>query len=329
MADIFGVRVAPDLSILDSLIIICNDPGGQTDPAVVFNGTDYIVVWADAFAESRDIPLRAVRVDTHGVVIGTGVHFGSGNNMTDIAYDNNRCLVVWSVGFDGIHGRFLNDQAMPEDTVFRIDGIIGSDALVSIDFDGSNYLVVWSDFDSTGVDRDIFGRLVSPDGNIVSNRIPVACADGHQANPSLAFNGENYLVAWLEASGTINGRFVAPTGMLINEIFQISDSSSYARDGVNIAAGQSNHLVVWAEWHADFDIYGNCEVMVDVREGNAPAPLISPVTTIVSGPLSSCAYDILEIFDVTGRRIPLTRVNQGVYFLEDRNQTVHKIIKID
>jgi hypothetical protein len=327
MADIFGVRVAPDLSILDSLIIICNDEGGQTDPSVVFNGENYIVIWADAFAGFRDIALKAVRVDPQGGIIGSGVRFGTGNSITDVAFDGNRCLVIWSKAQQGICGRFLNAEALPEDSVFRIDTIIGSEVWAHLDFDGTNYFVVWSDFDSLGNDRDVFGRIVSPDGSIVSERIAITGIAGHQVNPDVSFNGENYLVAWVEASGMIKGRFVGVNGHLVSEIFSISDTMPYARDNVQTKAGATNHLIVWGEWHTDCDIYGNCDLTINVPEGVALELSSSWSPTIVTGPF---AYDrtMWELFDVSGRQVSGQVITKGVYFLRHRSGSVRKIVKI-
>ncbi len=40
MADIFGVRVTPEVDTLGSFVI-CNKPGGQVDSAVTFRGRDH------------------------------------------------------------------------------------------------------------------------------------------------------------------------------------------------------------------------------------------------------------------------------------------------
>lgn len=326
MADVFGVRVTPDLEILDSLIIICNDPGGQTDPSVIFNGENYIIVWADAFAHARDIALKAVRVDPEGNVIGSGVQFGSGNSATDIAFDGDRVLVVWSRMHDGIYGCFLNDQALPEDSIFMIDRITGSDARVRLAYDGTMYLVVWSDFDTLGMDRDVFGRRVTCTGGVVGDRIRVSDDAGHQVDPDVCFNGANFLIAWIEASGRINGRFVDPEGQPIGDIFPVSDTVSYVRDGVVAAAGSSSHLVAWAEWHYDFDIYGNCDIAISIPEAQHGS-FIPLITTIVTGPLRYDP-DVWTAYDVTGRDVVGQRVNRGVYFLRNRTGDVQKVVKI-
>lgn len=328
MADIFGVRVAPDLSILDSLIIICNDAGGQSEPAVVFNGQDYIVVWTDAVTGLRASDLKALRIDPSGVVIGPAVTFGTGNYVSDIAFDGARSLVIWSSEHEAVKGRFLNGQALPEDTVFLIDALIGSEASAQLDYDGTQYLVVWSDFDSMGIDREIYGRCISPDGVITSDRILITDDDVHQASPSVRFNGVHYLVAWIEASGAVRGCFIDTTGHVLGDIFQICDTMAYARDNVDIASSYSNHLVVWSEWRSDFDIYGNCEIMVGFRESQPYVMHKTWYTQIIAGPLSSYIYGHWDVFDVQGRKIVLGSVNKGVYFLKNSDGIVHKIVKV-
>jgi hypothetical protein len=328
MADIFGVRVAPDLSILDSLIIIDNGPGGQIDPAVVFNGQDYIVVWADAFAGTRASALKSVRVDTHGVVIGSETTFGSGNSLTDIAFDGARSFVVWSYDHYRLYGRFLNASAQPEDSVITIDTLIGSDGSVQVAFDGTNYLVVWSDFDSTGIDQDVYGRLVAVDGTIASSRIRITDITGHQVDPAVCYNGVHYLVSWHEASGAIKGIFLNPAGQPASMSFQICDSTSYARASVASAAGEYNHLVVWAEWHTDFEIYGNCDLTIGFQERYERPCTPSWSPAIFTGPLSSSKYEKWDIFDVTGRRIHPGAAADGVFFIRDPEGVRYKIIVI-
>jgi len=328
MADIFGVRVAPDLSILDSLIIICSDAGGQTDPAVLFMEQDYVVIWADVVAGARASALKALRVDPHGGVIGPAITFGTGNSLTDMAYDSNRCLVVWSNEHDAIYGRFLNEQAMPEDTVFMIDRLTGSEGSPQLDYGGVHYLIVWSDFDSAGIDREIYGRLVSTNGAIVSDRIQITDEGGHQACPSVNFNGINYLVAWIEASGAIKGRLIETSGQPASTIFQVCDTFSHARDGIDIASGLSNHLVVWSEWRSDFDIYGNCDISIEISEYRPLPEQRSWHAEIIGSPLPYDIYGHWEIFDVSGRKIPFESIDKGIYFLKNSEGEVHKIVKV-
>ena len=87
MADIFGVRVTADLNILDTLIIICNTAGGQTEPAVTFAGQNYFVTWLDQAFQTRNSPVAVARVNPQGIVLDSVALIGTGDYHPDIAFD--------------------------------------------------------------------------------------------------------------------------------------------------------------------------------------------------------------------------------------------------
>ncbi|TET17101.1 MAG: hypothetical protein E3J78_07990 [Candidatus Cloacimonadota bacterium] len=65
----------------------------------------------------------------------------------------------------------------------------------SIAFDGTNYLIVWTDGrDSLDV---IYGARVSQSGTVLEpDGFALLAENDEQINPVVAFDGENYLVAW-------------------------------------------------------------------------------------------------------------------------------------
>ena len=120
------------------------------------------------------------------------------------ACKDNSCLylVVWSrrtsSGFD-IYGARIH----PDGTVFEED--VGGIAICtaqndqmfpSVASDGENFLVVWQDMQS-GKRWEIYGARVTNDRQ-VSDPFPIATAKStyDQVSPALAFDGEDYLVAW-------------------------------------------------------------------------------------------------------------------------------------
>ncbi len=325
MADIFGVRVTADLEILDSLIVICNDPGGQTEPAVTFAGQDYFVAWFDQAFSTRGSPVKVVRVDTQEVVLDTGVVIGNGDYKPDIAFDGTRCLVTWSEEFNGVVGRFVNTSGQPEGPFIEIALTQGNSTTPSTDFGANHYLVVWPDFCISGTDLDIFGQLVSTSGELIGERIQLAQGPASQSQPALAFDGNTFLVVWVEDFNTICGRYVSTNGIPIGDAFQISGSTSFERQHPSIAAGYNNYLVAWNEYHADFDVYGNLDISVGITETDDGLPARGLIMN--SDRLARYFAEEDRLYDIQGRRVDNGRITPGIYFLE-RDAILVKIVVV-
>jgi phosphoribosylformylglycinamidine (FGAM) synthase PurS component len=97
--DIYGARVSVGGTVVDaSGIAISTAAKDQCDPAIAFDGTDYLAVWRDIrSASSYDIYGARVSaagsvLDPSGIAISTAV--GS-QEYPAIAFDGTNCLVVW------------------------------------------------------------------------------------------------------------------------------------------------------------------------------------------------------------------------------------------
>jgi hypothetical protein len=137
-------------------------------------------------------------------------------------------------------------------------------------FNGTSYLVVWSDGRSVG-GRNIFGTLVNTDGTVVSkDGVSITTAKDDQLYPAVRANGATWLVAWQDAqsgAGTdIYGARVGSDGTRLAPPFVISNAERDQRRP-SIAAGTSGWFVVWGDRRPvaqddnvppsnDSDIYG-------------------------------------------------------------------------
>lgn len=315
------MRVTPELNILDT-VYVCNQAGGQNTAAVAYNGENYLVVWYDPGLNKGMI---AVRVTPQGAVLDTGNCLGAGDDDPDIAAIGDRGLAVWSRDYYGVCGRFLDRQAQPMDTVMLIAPIAGSGTTPRIACDGQNYLVVWADF-GPGGDLDVFGRLVTGQGQIPGDIFPVARGTAIQKDPNLCFDGNKYITIWLEDGSRIIGQFIGIDGKLIGGPFLISDTAIHERQYPALGAVADNYLVVWAEYHGGFDIYAAMGDPIGIEEKRSAPRRYFPAIIIdfryVPG------LEKMRIYDINGRAVSARSMGTGVYFLRDEDGCLNKIIKV-
>ena len=79
-------------------------------------------------------------------------------------------------------------------------------------FDGTNYLVVWTDYREGG--PKVYGARVSPGGTVLDqDGFAISAAGGSE--PAVAFDGTNYLVVWSNQDSIIGAR-VDPGGTVLD-----------------------------------------------------------------------------------------------------------------
>ncbi len=134
----------------------------------------------------------------------------------------------------------------------------------SVAFDGTNYLAVWQD-KRGGRFTDIYGARVDREGTVLDpGCIRISSGVDSEQDPTIAFDGTNYLVVWdqinrgdVDTGFDIIGTRVSPEGVVLDpEYLTISDApedqliESISFDG-------TNYLVVWLD-DRDYqcDIYG-------------------------------------------------------------------------
>lgn len=329
------MRVTPECDTLSSFEI-CNRHGIQTDPAGIFNSENYIVVWCDGRFIEYESRVVAARVTPAGSVLDTGYCVGAvsnqGERSPDIAFDNSRCLAVWFNYYEpfGVFGRFINDGAQPEDSLIEIAPTsINGNINPRLEFDSNNYLVVWADQRQGSTDFDIYGRLISPQGVLISTRITIATGPEHQIYPDLTFDGNDYCVVWREGFSKIYGQFVAMGGQLIGSNFQVSADTLYYRFNPGIATSNTDYCICWSEIHTDdHDIYGTVDIQSTIEEEEFEKPIGHFRTTIISGPISLPEVGNVNVYDISGRVVEPHQLSPGIYFIVSEGKITDKVIKI-
>jgi hypothetical protein len=168
----------------------------------------------------------------------------------------------------------------PAGAVLDPDGIAistaaGHQGSPALAFDGTNYLVAWSESGDV-----IRGARVSPAGAVLDPG-GFAVSTGSLGFPALAFDGTNYLAAWNQNGYDIYGARISPAGSVLDPGgFAISTGMIF-RDEPALAFNGENYLVEWQQHLSGgyWDIYG---------------ARVSPAGTVLDPggvPISTAAYN--------------------------------------
>ena len=209
-----GIFVSDLGSVLDTITVADT---GSDNYDIAFDGTNYLLVYSDPrYLMGSGTRLMGQRISTNGNVLDgpSGFLIDEGANYYPrVAFDGTNYLVVWENGSMGgdINGARISTEGSVLNT-FPIYDEHSGDIMAgwiryksAIAFDGSNYLVVWSEYRSSSDPfnpyriRDIYGVRVSPGGTVLdASAIPICAASGDQVSPEISFDGNNYMVIWVD-----------------------------------------------------------------------------------------------------------------------------------
>jgi hypothetical protein len=230
----FGQIISPSSGPVGSAFPLLSSVGShgfQAVQAAASDGTNFLVMWQDA----ADTNFYGQLVDSAGSHAGSGFYLfsasgGVGDRNVAAAFGKTNYLVAWQSGSSDSNHTYCELVSLggAAGGAIQVSSTASLDRNpVAVGFDGTNYLVVWNrDTQRTGLGRPIWnlcGRLVSSAGSVLGNElVPVT----EQASfPALAFDGDNYLLAWgfdsdtTNSDVTIHARFLDRSGSAIGPIF--------------------------------------------------------------------------------------------------------------
>jgi hypothetical protein len=197
---------------------ISRSTGFTSLPAVIFDGTRYLVAWED----ERDVPaVFGSLVATDGTSLAaadtklSNVPAGTNFAQTALAWNGSRFLVVFnaglnpdgSVGAVGIVGSLVAPDLTTDGTTLTFTLLPGGEFAPTVVWDGQDYVVTWFDERTPDFSQDTFhavrittaGVVRDPNGIVLSgNDIGVGA--------SIASNGGgSSAIVWDVSQGTSSG----------------------------------------------------------------------------------------------------------------------------
>ncbi len=253
---VFAKRISLDGQVLDySPIEICTESAKY--PCVSFDGENWLVVWANGNGG-----IYGARVATSGQVLDTvPILISNTGDKPSLSYDGTNYLVVWENG--NIYGaRVAPDGTVLDPVCIPVCTAGGTQKDAYVAFGDMSHLVVWHDERSGGTtEADIYCARVDTAGVVLDQSgVPVSTATSYQRDPSVAFDGTNWLVGWednrhgdlcvLGARVSQEGTVLDPDGAAISLKVNNQDASSVVYDG-------TNYFAIWQDWRSgDYDICG-------------------------------------------------------------------------
>jgi len=237
--NIYGAKVSDEGQILGNRIDICTVGNDQRRPAVIWDGSQYLVVWEDkrnSTDEEDRIDIYGTRVSADGTVLDTSgipICAEEGDQFNpSLAWDGSEnYLIAYEATYNGDEeGIYAISFKLTEDgdIIEPKKGAVGIAPKHQNDpsavWDGSKFFILWEDWEhNTG---EIYGRHVSSsltlyEGTTTDRGIRITLGVNEQENVSIAWNGEYYLAVWEDdRSGQdidIYGARIAEDGTKLDE----------------------------------------------------------------------------------------------------------------
>jgi len=200
--DIFATRVSQSGVVLDTAGIDISTAIGNHCPSDIgFDGTNYFIFWEfERPGNPYHWDIYGTRISQSGQVLdSTGIPligWPGDQQCPSIAFDGTNFLIVWENG--NLDPNIYAARVTPSGTVLDPNGIVIAnqpyiEIYPSVAFDGTNYLVVWTE-ELVPLEYDLYGKRVSPAGIVLDTaKIVISNAPGVQGLNSVAFDGINYL----------------------------------------------------------------------------------------------------------------------------------------
>jgi hypothetical protein len=202
---ILAQRVTPDGMLLDGtggFTVQTGVPSITGRPSVASDGSGWLVTSA-----TYTSGLQAAMVSPSGIVTVSPVPGHRVTGETAVAFGGGVYLVVWREETSVYALRFARDGTVLDANPLVVSASPGTKRMGGVAFDGTRFLVVWSDTrrgDTSGglPARDVWAARVQPDGVVLdgdpaTGGIAVNTLPGEtKLDPGVAWVGDAYVITW-------------------------------------------------------------------------------------------------------------------------------------
>jgi hypothetical protein len=255
-----GPVVGPEHPVSDPIESPSANATGVTD--IAFDGTNYLVVWADSRnGRLSGSDIYGARVTPGGALLDPiGIRIGTApgdQSSPSVAFGGGSFLVVWSGFRQGespdVHGARVSAAGTVLDpSPIPISTAPESQVDVDVAYGDGTFLAVWADGRSGTFTT--YGSRVTPSGSVLDDAgIAISPSSQPQYQPAAAFGGGSFLVAWAdlradpEAADVFGARVDLGGAVLDPAGIPIATGPADQRPP-DLAFNGTHHLVTWQEY---------------------------------------------------------------------------------
>lgn len=265
--DLYGARVSSSGQIIDpSHFPISNYASNQYNPSATWGGTNFFVVWSD-YRRGNTTDLFAARVSESGRVLDSNgmaiCSLAEDQSLPSVSWNGSQFLVAWQT-----FGHADNLSHIYAGRVTETGGVLDASGIfvskggnnqweADAAWGRTNWLVVWRDsLDETK--SDIYGARVGSAGTVLDPAgLAICTATNKQRDPSVAWGGTNFLVAWSDdrnlASNVnefadIYGARVSDAGLVLDANGILICTNLGPQAVPDVAGGTGVFMVVWEDY---------------------------------------------------------------------------------
>ena len=242
----------------------------QTEPALAFDGTNFLVVWNDK-RNANVSDIYGNRVNQYGGKVSSTdipiAKLSQAQQKPAVAYAKGSAsyLVVWedyrntTKSYWDIYGARVSTAGKVQDAKgVALSSGYYNELAPALAFDGTNYLVVWQDYRNYyGSSYDIYGARVSAAAKVLdSGGVALAVAAGDQSAPQVAFSGADYLVVWNDKrNGSYNmdiyGTMVSTAGQVASPLgLGLATNARWETSAAVASGGGGSFLMAYTRFDA-------------------------------------------------------------------------------